>query len=61
MAAQNVKAVMEVEKETPGTIRFKEQVAVGETAKIGTLYVPKATVAELGNPKTILVVVGNVE
>lgn len=42
------------EKETPGTVRFMEAGEIKDR-KIGTLYVPKATVGLLGNP-TILTV-----
>lgn len=40
------------EKETTGTVRYKED---GDPAqhKVGTQYLKKATVAELGNPDAI--------
>jgi hypothetical protein len=39
----------EFEKETKGTIRFKEVTAGPlEPNKVGTIYVPKATLKELG-------------
>lgn len=44
-----MKVVFEMEKDTKNTIRFKE--AVGgplDTPKIGTLYVPKATLQDIG-------------
>ena len=37
-----------VEKETPGTIRFKEVGDDKAKHKIGTLYVKKGTIDELG-------------
>lgn len=42
----------EVEKETKNTYKFKEVVAGPlDTTKIGTLYVPKSTLKEIGyNP-----------
>lgn len=39
----------ELEKETKNTIRFKEVVAdLLDTPKVGTIYVPKATLKEIG-------------
>lgn len=39
----------ELEKETKNTIRFKEVVAdMLDTPKVGTIYVPKATLKEIG-------------
>lgn len=44
-----LKVTFEVEKETKNTFKFKE-VTGGplDTPKIGTLYVPKATLKEIG-------------
>jgi hypothetical protein len=57
MAAQGLTVKMTVDKETPGTLRFKEDTAPGETAVIGTLYVPKASLKKIGVPQKILVTV----
>ena len=39
----------EMEKETKNTIRFKETVgSILDTPKIGTIYVPKSTLKEVG-------------
>ena len=39
----------EMEKETKNTIRFKEVVAeMLDTPKVGTIYVPKATLKAIG-------------
>ena len=39
----------EMEKDTKNTIRFKEVVAdMLDTPKVGTVYVPKATLKEIG-------------
>lgn len=39
----------ELEKETKNTIRFKEVVAdMLDTPKVGVIYVPKATLKEIG-------------
>lgn len=39
----------EVEKDTKNTIRFKEVVGGPlDTPKVGTIYVPKATLKEIG-------------
>jgi len=44
-----VKVNFVVEKETPGTIRFKEaNVFPGDKPILGTLYVPKPTLKQLG-------------
>ena len=44
-----MKAIFEFEKDTKNTIRFKET-GIGplDTPKIGTLYVPKHTLKEIG-------------
>lgn len=42
------------EKETPGTVRYKED---ADDPKVGTLYLKKATAAELDNPEKITVTV----
>lgn len=44
-----VTVLFEMEKETKNTIRFKEVVAdMLDTPKVGTIYVPKATLKEVG-------------
>lgn len=44
-----VSVSFELEKETKNTIRFKETVAdMLDTPKVGTIYVPKATLKEIG-------------
>lgn len=42
-----VEVKFEVEKETKNTYRFKE-VEEGGYAKVGTIYVPKVTLAQMG-------------
>jgi hypothetical protein len=44
------------EKETPGTVRFKEE---GDPAdhKVGSLYLKKKAAADLGNPETVTVTI----
>lgn len=42
------KVIMSVAKETKGTFQFKEVVAPGNKALIGTLYVPKGTLESMG-------------
>lgn len=37
------KVTLKLDKETQRTVRYAESVKDGETAKIGLLYVPKAT------------------
>jgi hypothetical protein len=46
-----------VERETKRTMRFQEVADNGEDA-IGTLYVQKDALAELGNPEILKVTVG---
>lgn len=44
-----MKVTFEMEKDTKNTIRFKEVVGGPlDTPKIGTLYVPKATLQDIG-------------
>lgn len=44
-----VTVLFEMEKETKNTIRFKEVVAdMLDTPKVGTIYVPKTTLKEVG-------------
>lgn len=42
------KVIMTAAKETKGTFQFKEVVAPGNKALIGTLYVPKGTLEGMG-------------
>ena len=45
----NITVVFEMEKETKNTIRFSEAVAGPlDTPKVGTVYVPKSTLKEIG-------------
>ena len=41
---------MQFDKETQRTRRYQEVTAPDLAPKIGTLYVPKTTLAELGDP-----------
>jgi hypothetical protein len=43
------------ERETKNTVRFSEQAVADQPERLGTLYVPKSTLAELKNPTTIVV------
>jgi len=47
-----VSVEMQAERDTKNTIRFAETAAEDEQ-KVGTIYVPKSTLADLGNPSTI--------
>lgn len=53
---KGVSVQMTLAKETPGTLVFKED-ASDQPPAIGTLYVPKRTVKDLGIVKTIRVTV----
>ena len=39
--------IFTVERETKNTIRFAEVVEPGESAKVGVVYIPKGTLAEI--------------
>lgn len=43
-----VEAIFEKEKETKNTVRFAEKTAEGDAPKVGTLYVPRYTLASIG-------------
>lgn len=45
-----VRVVLEREKETKRTVRYVEP---GDDAMVGTLYVPKSTLSQLGNPERL--------
>lgn len=45
------------EKETPGTIRFKERPADDDSVAVGTLYIKKPVDALLGSPAALTVTV----
>lgn len=49
-----MKLTFKKEKETKGTWRYKETAEEGK-AVIGTLYIRKAALADLGNPNTLIV------
>lgn len=49
MAAPTI-VLMQFDKETQRTRRYQEVTAPDLAPKIGTLYVPKTTLAELGDP-----------
>lgn len=51
-----MRLVFTSERETKNTVRFKEEAADGEE-KVGTLYVRKDTVAELGAPTRLVVTI----
>lgn len=57
MDQNSVTVTLVQDKETPGTIRYQEPKSPDKPALIGTLYVPKTTIAELGNPSSISVTV----
>lgn len=47
----------EVEKETPGTIKFKEVTPRGEAPISGSFYVKKYVAERLGNPQRLTLTV----
>jgi hypothetical protein len=49
-----VTVTMTLDKETTRTIRYKEDT---ENPRIGVIYIPKATLAELGDPQEITVTI----
>ena len=54
--AKPLTLTFEVERETKNKIRFQE--VTDNAPRIGTLYVDKTAVAELGNPDVLKVTVG---
>ncbi len=56
MPAKSVKVKFSKERDTKNTVRFAEE-GDPEDNKIGTVYLKKATVAELGSPEDIEVTV----
>lgn len=46
--ANKVTVKLDMEKDTKNTIRFKESVGPLDVPKLGTVYVPKPTVKEVG-------------
>jgi hypothetical protein len=57
MEENTVTVTLIQDKETENTIRFQEPKSPSKPALIGTLYVPKTTIADLGNPSSITVTV----
>lgn len=53
---RSLTVAMVYDKETPGTIRFKE-VSPITSPKFGTLYMKKTTFVELGEPDSIVLTV----
>jgi hypothetical protein len=60
-AKKPITVIMMIDKETPGTVRYKEIPVSGKTSKFGTFYIPKATLEELENPEVIEITVRKVE
>jgi hypothetical protein len=56
-AAKKLVLSFEQDKETKGTRRFAEQAPDGERPTIGSIYVVKSALAELGDPTTVTVTV----
>lgn len=48
--APSVTVTFEVEKDTPGTVRFKEVVPDDDVARVRTVYIQKHFAKELGFP-----------
>ncbi len=55
--ANEVSVTMKRARETKRTFRYEEVVADGQEATIGTLYVPKIVLGEMGGPEEITVTV----
>lgn len=56
-APKSITAEFAVDKDTKNTKRYTEVVQEGDLAQIGTVYVPKYTLKDLGNPDKITVTV----
>lgn len=46
--ANKTTVTLDMEKDTKNTVRFKEQVGPLDVPKLGTIYVPKPTLKEIG-------------
>lgn len=55
MGSKSITASFEKQKETKGTVRFKEVPLEGQEELIGTLYVRKPAGTELGDNITVTV------
>lgn len=53
----SITVVFDKERETKNAVRFAEVVEDDATPKIGTLYVKKAALSEIGNPDRLTVTV----
>jgi hypothetical protein len=54
MSDGKVTVQFDKERETKNTVRYAE---AGEEGRLGTIYVPKSTLAEIGEPDTIRVTI----
>ena len=53
----DVKIRFEREKETKNTVRFSEAAADGDPLVVGTLYVQKFALKELGQPEAVEIII----
>jgi len=54
----HVTVTLRMDKETENTIRYPEAKRPGKPVIVGTLYVPKTTLLQMGTPDAITVTVG---
>ena len=50
---QVVRVTMLKEKETLRTIRYEEEVALGDQPLVGKIYIKKTTLRAMGDPETL--------
>lgn len=54
--AKTISVSMNRERDTKNTVRFAEE-GEREDQQLGTIYLPKRTLADLGNPKSVTVTI----
>jgi hypothetical protein len=56
-AAKELRATFKQNRQTPGTVVYKEVVSDDSAEVIGSLYIKKVAAKDLGDPKSIVVTV----
>jgi hypothetical protein len=56
-APKSITLTFALDKETKGTRRFREHAQDGECPVVGSIYLLKPTLAELGDPKRVEVTI----
>jgi hypothetical protein len=56
-ATKQLQATFKQNRQTPGTVVYKEVVSDDSAEVIGSLYIKKVAAKDLGDPKTVVVTV----